>query len=127
MGDQLLVALSTSAILSQLVCLDFSSTRGITAEGLGALVAALRPGALKRLALYLSPLGDEAVQPLAESPTMAGVMRISLQSTGIGDAGVEAFLGSPFLEAGGSLILKDNRISRRVVRLLSRRYDRVVF
>jgi hypothetical protein len=62
------------------------------------------------------------VLPLADSPNLAGVEYLGLASNGITDHGAEAFIDSPFLAAGGCLVLDGNHVGPRVARRLRRRH-----
>jgi hypothetical protein len=86
----------------------------VAPKGLGKLLRWPGLGHVSTLRLHPwddfdpNQLGDAGVKALARSPTLSGLVSLSLGQTGVTDAGVEALAASPHLSKLAELYLDSN-------------------
>jgi uncharacterized protein (TIGR02996 family) len=95
--DDLAARFATAPYARGLRGLILEEGRGVTVEGVSALLAAGALPGLVELGLWSARLGDEGLQRIARLPGLARLKRLCLQGCGFGDAGAAALIGSPHL------------------------------
>jgi uncharacterized protein (TIGR02996 family) len=117
-GDDGLRALAETTTLTSLTDLDVSECRGLTPDGIAALVRSPLMPRLTSLVLGGPQVTDGVIRDLAASPQSTGLTRLSLwYQTAATLAGARAILDSPFLSrlqvlTLGQILLDDDAVAR---------------
>jgi uncharacterized protein (TIGR02996 family) len=117
LGDDRLVGLLRSPVVSRLACLGLQGNT-IRDAGARALAACHRLAGLTTLNLSTNRFGTTGVQALASSPNLARLQHLDLSANGLGPAAARALAQATGLSALVHLDLSDNRLRDAGVREL---------
>ena len=97
LGDRALEALSRTMHLYNLTSLDLSRNRGITSDGIIALMNSPACANLTRLDLSETSVDDRALVAIAQSPYLVRLRSLSIRHTEVSIVGFRALASAPHL------------------------------